>query len=615
MIDSSDVLSKITVFSKYSRYLPEKMRRESWEELVTRNLQMHCDKFPYLSEEIEKNYKLVYDKKILPSMRSFQFAGRPIEVTPSRINNCCAMPVDHPAAFSEAMFLLLGGTGLGYSVQFADVRKLPPVRGPLDRPRRYLVGDSIEGWSDAVKVLVNAYFFGKSDPVFDFRDIRPKGARLITSGGKAPGPQPLKDCLHNIRKVLEEAKGKNLRPIQVHDMMCYIADSVLAGGIRRAALISLFSMDDEEMSSCKFGKWYELNPQRGRANNSAVVLRHRVKEQDFKNLWKKVELSGSGEPGFYFTNNVSWLTNPCCEIALRPFQFCNLSTINASTVTDQEDFNERARAAAFIGTLQASYTDFHYLRSIWKQNTEKDALIGVSMTGIASGNVLGLDMRQASEEVRKQNIETAAQIGINSAARLTCVKPEGTSSMVLGSSSGIHAWHGDYYLRRMRVGKKEAICSYLSKTIPEYLEDDEFNPEQRIVAIPIKAPKGAITRKESTFDLLERIKLVSTEWVKPGHNSGDNTNNVSATISIKDGEWDKVGDWMWKNRNFYNGLSVLPHDGGTYVQAPFEEISREEYEKLASRLQDIDLTEIVEDEDETDLTGEIACGGGSCEIV
>lgn len=308
------ILSDITVYMKYAKYIPQLQRRETWEELVTRNKNMHIKKYPQLQQEIEQVYKLVYDKKVLPSMRSMQFAGKPIEVSPNRIYNCAYMPVNHIDAFSETMFLLLGGTGVGYSVQKHHVDQLPEVRKPNpNRSRRFLVGDSIEGWADAVKVLIKAYLGSStSTPVFDFTDIRPKGAQLITSGGKAPGPQPLKDCIHNLRKILDNKEnGEKLTPIEVHDMVCHIADAVLAGGIRRAALISLFSADDEEMLASKAGAWWESNAQRGRANNSAVLLRHRVKESFFKEIWKRTELSGAGEPGIYLTNDKDWGTNPC----------------------------------------------------------------------------------------------------------------------------------------------------------------------------------------------------------------------------------------------------------------------------------------------------------------
>lgn len=928
---SIQILSDITVHMKYAKFLPDEKRRETWKELVTRNKKMHIKKFPHLKDEITAAYKYVYDKKVLPSMRSMQFGGKPIEVNPSRIYNCSYMPVDNISAFSEAMFLLLGGTGVGFSVQKHHVEKLPEIMKPNpDKEQRFLVGDSIEGWSDAVKVLIKSYFEGGSSIRFDFSDIRPKGARLVTSGGKAPGPEPLRICLEKIRGILNEKhNGSQLEPIEVHDIMCHIADAVLAGGIRRAALISLFSADDEEMISAKFGNWYEANPQRGRANNSVVLLRHKITKEYFDELWKKIELSGSGEPGIFFTNDKDMGTNPCvtgdtlvavadgrnavsirqlaeenytgpvysmqtqngqvvtsycsrvwktrenaklvqvtlddgstfrctpdhlimlrtgqyvqakdlipgtslmpfnskqrvdrkyriiqsntgrdiaqyahvaqfydiiktgydlqhihhidgdgsndlpenlapvnarehnaahmmgkknavhkmtddawvewkrkqsmiktgvgnpnsngltseelyakcfnltlklgrplkhreilsecnvkflsrgrlaemgvssvkdlstrlystinhkvkyveeleytedvydmtvegthnfgiitsnqddkfinssgvfihncCEIALKPNGFCNLCEVNVSDVTSQQDLEDRVRAAAIIGTLQASYTDFHYLRPIWKKTAERDALLGIGMTGIASGAVLNLDVKSAANVAKKVNEEFAEKIGIKKAARVTCVKPSGTSSLTLGTSSGVHAWHNDYYIRRIRVGKNEAIYPYLVTNHPELIEDEFFRPhDTAVISIPVKAPEGAILRTESAIELLERVKWLHGNWIKPGHRSGSNTHNVSATISIKDTEWYDVGEWMWTNRDYYSGLSVLPYSDHTYTQAPFEDITKERYEELSKTLHAIDLSKVVELEDNTELQSELACAGGSCEIV
>lgn len=612
----SKLLSEVTTFMKYAKYVPEKSRRETWTELVDRNKNMHLEKFPQLKEEIDAAYEFVYNKKILPSMRSLQFAGKPVDLNNTRLYNCCFLPVDHTDAFSEIMFLLLSGTGVGYSVQRQHIEKLPEINKPT-KSRRYLVGDSIEGWADAVKVLVTAYMKGKALPLFDFRDIRPKGAMLVTAGGKAPGPEPLKDCLHNIQRMFDRKQnGEQLTTLEVHDILCFIADAVLSGGIRRSAMIALFDLDDDDMLSCKFGEWYVENPQRGRANNSAVIVRHKIEKEVFLDLWKKIELSGSGEPGFFFTNDASWGLNPCAEISLRSFQFCNLCEINASDIVDQEDYNARAKAAAFIGTLQASYTNFHYLRDIWKRTTEREALIGVGMTGIASGAVLKLDMKEAANVVKTENERVAGMIGINKAARTTTVKPSGTSSLVLGSSSGIHAWHNDYYIRRIRVGKNESIYTYLLINHPELLEDEYFKPHQQaVISIPQRAPDGAVTRQESALDLLSRVSKVWKEWVKVGHRKGENKNNVSTTITIKPTEWEEVGEWMWNNKENFTALSVLPHSEHSYIQAPFEDITKERYEELVQHLHDIDLSEVIELGDDTDLSGELACAANGCEVV
>jgi ribonucleoside-diphosphate reductase alpha chain len=634
-----EALSKITVFSKYSKYIPELKRRETWDEIVDRYQTMMIKKYPKLKDAIVESAKMIRDKKVLPSMRALQFAGPAMEVNNARGYNCAYHPVDTIYAFPETMFLLLGGSGVGYSVQKHHVDQLPAITKP-GKKRHYLIEDSIMGWADAVKVLFKAYLEGKFMPEFDFRAIREKGARLVTAGGKAPGAEPLKICLAHIQAVLDrKQEGEKLSPLECHDMLCHIANSVLAGGIRRSAMIALFSHDDEEMITCKYGNWWELNEQRGRANNSAVLERGQIGEQEFFDLWKRIEASGSGEPGIYWTNNKDWGTNPCCEIGLRPYQFCNLCEVNVSDVTDQEDLNNRVGVAAFFGTLQAGFTDFHYLRPIWAKTTQKDALLGIGMTGIGSGEILKYNLDIAADVAKTMNRMISGLIGTNEAARITCIKPSGTTSLVLGTASGIHAWHNDYYLRTMRFNKNEDLAAYLMVNHPELCEDDVLRPTDTVcVRIPVKAPEGSIFRTETAIDTLERVKKFSQEWIKPGHINGDNTHNVSATISIdssrkystcinpdgspnynpsengEDNEWEIVGNWMWRNRDVYNGLSVLPFFGGTYKQAPFEDITKEEYEKRIESLKSVDLTKVVELDDTVDFGQVAACAGGSCEV-
>jgi len=494
------------------------------------------------------------------------------------------------------------------------------------------------GWADAVKVLMKFYFEGGYKPKFDFRAIRQKGARLVTAGGKAPGSEPLKLCLAHVDAIMERKKdGEQLTPLECHDILCHIANSVLAGGIRRSAMIALFSHDDEEMITCKYGNWWELNEQRGRANNSAVLERGNVSKEEFDSLWKRIEASGSGEPGIYWTNNKDWGTNPCCEIGLRPYQFCNLCEVNVSDLSSQEDLNNRVATAAFFGTLQAGFTDFHYLRPIWQKTTQKDALLGIGMTGIGSGEILKYNLEIAANTAKVVNSMISEKIGTNEAARITCIKPSGTTSLVLGTASGIHAWHAPYYLRTMRFNKNEDIASYLMVNHPELCEDDVLRPNDTLcVRIPVKAPEGSIFRTETAIDTLERVKRFSQEWVKPGHVNGDNTHNVSATISIDESrmytyrtevptraagfidiqinEWEMVGKWMWANKDFYNGLSVLPYFGGSYQQAPFEDISEEEYNKRIATLHSLDLTKVMEIDDNVEFGQTNACAGGSCSI-
>jgi len=609
------ILSDITTFSKYSKYIPELKRRETWDEIISRYEVMQMKKHSSLKKEILNNSKYIIQKKVLPSMRALQFAGPAAEINPARIYNCAYFPIDSLHAFSEGMFLLLGGSGVGYSVQKHHVEQLPDIIKPY-KVKKYVVQDSIMGWADAVKALMKAYHGKGAKPIFDFRDIRPKGAKLITAGGKAPGPEPLKICLTHVEAILDRKNnGDKLSPLECHDIMCHIANSVLSGGIRRAALISLFSFDDEEMLTCKYGAWWELNEQRGRANNSVVIDRRKITKEEFDILWKKIELSGSGEPGIYFTNNNDWGTNPCCEIALRPYQFCNLCEVNVSDIESEEDLFERVRVAAFFGTLQAAHTDFHYLRTIWQKTTEKDSLLGIGMTGIASGEILKYDLKKAAKIAMDENARVAELIGINKAARVTCVKPSGTTSCVLGTSSGIHAWHDEYYLRTIRFNKNEDVAKYLMINHPEICEDDVLRSHDTLcVRIPIKAPQNAILRKESPLELLERVKKFAIEWIEPGHKKGDNTHNVSATISIKPEEWQEVGEWMWENKKYYNGLSVLPFDGGSYSQAPFETITEEEYYSKLKTLHEIDLTNVIEEDDLVNFGAIAACAGGQCEV-
>ena len=653
-----NILGDLVHHMKYAKYDESKGRRETYEETVNRNMQMHIGEYPELKTEIEETYEFVRDKKVIPSMRSMQFAGVAIDVNPSRIFNCSYLPVTSIDAFNETMFLLLSGCGVGYSVQRHHVEQLPEIRKPI-ASRRYLIQDSIEGWADAVKVLMKSYFADRSLPLFDYRAIRDKGAQLVISGGKAPGPDPLRKCLNTIQTMLERKQnGDKLSTIEAHEIQFIIADAVLAGGIRRSALISLFSIGDDDMMKCKsiqdaeidevidrvngsihvrvnvndtqktvwipeddYNKlekeqklqWFYLYPERARSNNSIVMARSLITEDVFKQRWEVIQSSGSGEPGLYFTNNVELGTNPCCEISLNAHQFCNLTSINVSNLIDQEDLNERAKAAAFLGTLQASYTDFHYLRAVWKKITEKEALLGVSLTGIASINVLDYDFTEAANVVVDENERVAELLGINPAKRVTCIKPEGTGSLVLGTSSGIHAWHNHFYKRRIRVGKNEAIYEYLKKELPELVEDEVFG-NGAVITVPVRAPEEAIIRSEDVIAFLERVKYFTEVWVKPGHKGGMNTHNVSATVSIKPNEWDKVSDWLWANHDSFNGLSFLPYDNGTYVQAPFEDITIEEFDKFSQYVKTIDLEDVLEINDNTDLQSELACAGGVCEV-
>lgn len=661
---SQQILSDITIFNKYARYIPARNRRESWSEICERNMQMHLERYPMLQKEIVEAYEFVLGKKVLPSMRSIQFAGKAIRVNNSRIFNCSFCHVDDYRVFSEIMFLLLGGTGVGYSVQQHHVEKLPEIRKPV-KTRRYVIGDSIEGWADAIKMLIKAYLCGRSRPLFVYDQIRPKGSRLVTAGGKAPGPEPLRKCLIQMQELLDSKEdGEKLTPLECHDLICIMADAVLAGGIRRAALISLFSIDDLEMMTAKAPQkieslepigytdgsnptvevvvrlpgneklytlfvseadmeqyketgelsWYYFYPWRSRANNSVVAVRSMISEDRFREIWDAARGSGCGEPGIFLTNNPEWGCNPCGEIGQRSNSFCNLTTLDVSTVMTQEELEERVRVAAFLGTLQAGYTDFHYLRDVWKRVTEKEALLGISMTGIAMcENFFEFDLKAAAQAAIRENERVAEIIGINPANRLGCIKPEGTSSCVLGTTSGIHAAYWYHYIRRMRVNKDDPLYLYLRRVLPSLVADEVYG-SGAILEFPQKCSAKAIVRTEPTMDMLTRVKHVYDNWVMGAHREGHNTHNVSATIYVREDEWDQIIKWLWENRDSYNGMTVLPYDGGSYVQAPFEECTEEEYEERLAQLKEIDLTQVIEYDDRTSLQGELACAGGACEL-
>lgn len=681
---SEKFLSDLIIHNKYAGHNQALNRRNTWEEKIGMLEDVYIEKFPHLSSEIVQNFNWAREKKVLPSMRSIQFAGLPLKLNPVRIFNCCYAPVDHHFFFAEAMFLLLSGSGLGFSVRKHHVEKLPMIKKP-GAPRRFLISDSIEGWSDSIRQLIYAYVKNNPKPIFDYGDIRKKGTPIKKTGGIAPGPEKLKVAHEKIDAVLNQAIGRRLKTIEAFDIMNYLSDVILAGGIREAAMICLFDIDDVEVMTSKgvykvengeiigtnykedgttidswtvrfdlvenqtmnincyngsrtqtvtitnqFGDWdlkgilergelpfYYLHPQRGRSNISVAGRRDRVTKEQFLYVLNKTEESKCGEPGWYWTSDDDSGTNPCVETWLRAHQFCNLSTFDAFDVTTQEELNNRARVAAFFGTLQASMTDFHYLRPIWKSTTEKDALLGVSMTGIASGNVLKLDLEEAAKVVLEENARVAKLIGINQAARTTCIKPEGSGTPAIGrQGSGIHGIHDYYYLRNVRVKKKEPVYQYLLEVMPDFVAD-EFKKEDvgAVVSIPMKAPEGSITRHESMMDMLARIKKFTDNWIKPGHRDGLSMHNVSATVSVKDDEWASLADWMWENRESYNGISLLPFYDHIYKQAPFESITKDAYDELMYRFpESIDLTKVVETSYEQDMVSNVACAGGACEV-
>jgi len=617
MNESNKLLSDLVAFRTYARYIPHLQRRETLEETINRNMMMQLEKFPQLSRDIVKAFDNVHALRVMPSMRGLQFAGDAVLKNNARQYNCSYLPINDVRGFGESLFLLLSGVGVGFSVQQSHVSQLPKVQEPREEGF-FQVHDSIIGWAQSLDMLMEAYMFGRIKPVFDFSKVRPKGSYLVTTGAKAPGPEPLKFMLSLVESKLKASVGRKLKPIEVHDIICIISDCVLSGGIRRAALISLFDRNDDEMLKSKSGEWWVKHPYRARANNSAVLPRDKVTKEEFDYIFGILQASGSGEPGFSWTDNTDWGYNPCHEIALNPNQFCNLTTINQTGIKNKQDFLKRVHSATLLGTLQAAYTDFPYLRPIWKETTEREALLGISFTGIADANGIVQPewLQEGAKLALELNEKYARKLGINPAARITTVKPEGTSSCVLGSSSGIHARHSAYYLRRFRINKGDSLDNYLRNTIPDLVEDDIYSNTGSVVTIPQESPKGAIVRENETAeDLLRRVYEYNVHWVKNGYRSGFNHHNVSATISVKDNEWEYVRDSMWKNRDLYSGISLLPYDGGTYKQAPFEDCSKETYEEFSNKVKAIDLKNIVESEDNTTKTDTVACSGGVCEIT
>jgi ribonucleoside-triphosphate reductase len=614
MNKSNRLMSDIVTFRTYAKYLSHVGRREIFAESINRNLNQHLEKFPQLSRDIINCFKQVHDYKVMPSMRSLQFGGEAIVKNNTRIYNCSFVHAAEVRTFCEILYLLLCGVGVGFSVQKHHIQQLPAIRNTKEE-NIYNVHDSIEGWAEALNQLMNAYFYGAIRPIFDFSNVRPKGSLLITSGAKAPGPEPLRQMLRMVEEKLKLARGRKLSSIEVHDIICMIADCVLAGGIRRAALISLFDRNDNDMLTAKHGEWWVKHPHRARANNSAILPRDLVTQEEFYHIFDMCIKSNSGEPGFSWTNDIETGFNPCHEINLNSHQFCNLTTTNVTALRDDRDLFKRVQSAALLGTLQASYTEFPYLSEKWKQVTEKEALLGCSFTGIADATGLsGSQLRAAAQIVLETNEKYAKKIGINPAARTTAIKPEGTASCVVGSSSGIHARFGQHYLRRVRMNKDDSLAKYLKSVVPELVEDDLFSSSGVVVTIPQESPEGSILRKnETALAALARVNFYNENWVQPGHRYGSNTHNVSCTINYKPEEVEQLRQEMWNTRHIYSGISLLPYDGGTYQQAPFEECDKATFDKLDVMVKEIDLTKVIELEDNTERINELACSGGSCE--
>ena len=608
---SVSALQEYTFVAKYARWIPEKKRRETWNESVARVKKMMLDKYsdnPEVHEDIEWAYEMMRKKRVLGSQRALQFGGSPIFKHNARIYNCITSFCDRLRFVQECMYLLLCGCGTGFSVQKHHVEKLPILIKEKRGTKKFVIEDSIEGWSDAIGVLVTSYFqqeelfpeyVGKVVN-FDYSSIRPAGSYLGSSSGKAPGPEPLKNALTNIKKILDgslkdmEFASKSIRKlsaIQAYDIIMHSADAVISGGVRRSATICVFSPDDQDMAKAKTGNWFIENPQRGRSNNSALLLRDKTTQKQFSELMHSVRQFG--EPGFVWSDSTELIVNPCVEIGMWPvdestgksgWQACNLSTINCAKIKSEEDFIEACRAASIIGSLQAGFSSFPYLGETSENIVKREALLGVSMTGIMEQHEICLNpevQKKGAKVVKEENKRITKIIGINQAARTTCIKPEGTSSCVLGTSSGIHPHHAKRYIRRVQANKMEPIYNYFRGINPRACDESVWsnNDSDDVVAFCVEVPAGAKTKNQvGAIDLLTHVKNTQQNWVIPGTNKSLCTkpwlvHNVSNTINVKEDEWDEVESFIYKNRKYFCGISLLPITGDKdYPQAPFTAI-------------------------------------------
>lgn len=601
---SLKALSEYTFASRYARYDFNLKRRETWHEAVERVKNMHLYKYPMAADEINWAFENVHNKVALGSQRALQFGGDPILKRNAKIYNCISSYCDRPRFFQECMWLLLNGCGTGFSVQLHHVDKLPSFHvsksTDLSEERIYKIDDSIEGWSDAVGVLIASYmphsefaeYYGKKVS-FDYSAIRPKGASLSYGVGKAPGHEPLEKALEKVRELINrtiDSGNKKLRTIDAYDIVMHSSDAVLSGGVRRSATLAMFSPQDELMLNAKIGNWYYENPQRGRSNNSALLLKNSTGRDQYHKLFESTRQFG--EPGIIWSHNTEQLFNPCVEISLYGYdeqgnsgwQACNLSTINGSKLNSKENFALGAKVAAIIGTLQAGYTDFAYLGPISESIIRREALLGVSMTGIMDYPSITLNkdnLREMAGLVLQTNEDIANKIGINIASRTTCVKPEGTASCLLGTSSGIHPAHARRYIRRVQSNAMEIPIQHFKLYNPSAVEKSVWsaNGTDEVISFLIEMPEGVITKENmSAVQLLETVKLVQENWVESGKRPEKCvqpwlSHNVSNTINVKDEEWPAVEEFIYNNRESFAGISLLSATGDLdYPQAPFSKV-------------------------------------------
>lgn len=605
----ASLLSEIAFYRTYAKVLPNG-RKETWDDVCDRYLQFWVDRTPSTYHDLLRDCVMkVRAKQIVPSMRMLQFAGEPILRENARAYNCSALAITSHQCAAELLYLAACGTGVGYSIQKKHTQLCEPV-GTRPNILTYAVEDSRESWADSVPVLL-----ASPDVVFDYSRIRTKGSPLST-GGTASGPEPLVQCHERIRAVVKQALGRKLTPFEWHVVLCSIGDAIVSGGVRRTALIALFDRDDQEMLTCKSGAWWEKYPQFARANNSAVLPRGETTREEFMQLLQACFDSHAGEPGVFWTNHENYLTNPCGEIALRNYQFCNLTEVNVAAHTAAREFLESVYAATILGTFQSTLDEFGYLNPAWKKNAQEERLLGVSLTGQAQNRYLMQNhiLRTAAEGAVEVNKSLARMLGINPAARITTTKPSGTTSSVLGTSAGVHGVHAPYYVRRVGIEVGNPLEVYLKDKLTEdFWEPCEYDTSLTLFKLPVSMP-GIVRTEETSIELLNRTRDLYDNWVKPGHVSGPNTHNVSLTVSYREEEKADISQWMWNMRDHYAGISLLPFSGGSYKQAPYMTCDESQYEELEAKLSALsfDLREVsyLASQDERSQTA--ACDGPLC---
>lgn len=622
--------------SRYAKWIEAENRRENWDETVSRLVYYYLDqiydpKLPQGNEYLETHdllYNAIYNLEVMPSMRALMTAGPAMDRCHVPAYNCAYLPVDSPRSFDETMYILMCGTGVGYSVESKYVNQLPRISESFEETDTVIrVADSKEGWAKSFRELVSLLIAGQI-PKYDTSGVRAAGERLKTFGGRASGPAPLEELFRFTINLFRGAAGRRLTSVECHDLMCMIADIVVVGGVRRSAMISLFDCTDERMSMSKTGAWWDGYGHRRLSNNSAVYENRRPDIGFFMKKWKDLYDSKSGEPGFFSRYACQAIagrngrrdptpefgTNPCAEIILRPFQFCNLTEVVVRSTDTVDSLKRKVRIAAILGTIQSSFTDFKYLRKIWKDTCNEERLLGVSLTGVCDNlNLLGDPdtLRTLQQVVIESNIEWAARLNINPSVATTCVKPSGTVSQLVNSSSGLHTRHAPYYLRTVRADNKDPLTMFL-KDAGVYWEPDVMSVQNTSVFyFPIRSPLGAVTRNDQTsIQALELWKHLQDNWCE---------HKPSATVNVREEEWMDVGSWVYRNFDSLSGVSFLPHDGGSYKQAPYQEVTEEEYNKwiVDHPMPDInwDDLSLYEKQDNTTGSQELACSGGVCEIV